>query len=57
MRIRLREGERYSGFEVLSARKLAEYESVAVHLKHRITGCELFHLRLFQKSRAANNFH
>jgi hypothetical protein len=34
-----------SAFELLSSRDLPEYQSTAVHLRHRATGCEIYHLR------------
>ncbi len=31
-------------FDVLSVRELPEYQSTAIHLRHRATGCEILHL-------------
>ena len=42
--VRLKEGETYFGFEVLSIRDIPEYRSKAVRCIHRATGCELLHL-------------
>jgi Zn-dependent M16 (insulinase) family peptidase len=37
-------GDRSAGFELLSSREMPEYSSRALHFRHQVTGCEVFHL-------------
>ena len=41
---KLKKGDIYKSFEVLNVFEVADYHSTAIHLRHKKTALEVFHL-------------